>query len=283
MEAFHTAVEMHQRGIRPVEIWENLHRNGFQIKYDTVLSWINGERDPTRKLNIVHDWGGNLVELIGLVSGDGSTSKIMKGKSYFSGRIGYASIDRELSLRVGVLMAKVLGRKKPYRPYWSEATGVFLVESRSKELCEIIQGGLASLRSLILDYPRRFLRGIYDAEGCPSIKTKSRRLYPRVLLTNSDPEILELTKNLLRKLGIATTMELNTKAGKRKRIKGKDTLTRRDVFNICIGRFAMVRKFARMIGFRIPAKQRILQEVVRAISEYGTDGAFVRISLPSPG
>jgi len=67
-----------------------------------------------RKLRLIVDGGGNLVELIGLVYGDGSSQNVIKGKSYRGGRISYGSKDLELTQRVGVLMAKVLGRERPY-------------------------------------------------------------------------------------------------------------------------------------------------------------------------
>lgn len=275
-------MELRARNLRTVEVWEELQRRGLKVKYDTVLSWVSGTRDPTRKLHLVRDGGGNLVELIGLVYGDGSSGRVMDGKSYSSGRISYVSKDFELAQRTGRLMAKVLNREKPYRPYRSSTSRVYVVEARSKQLCEMLTGGLAALRPLISQHPLRFLKGIYDAEGCLNVKTKSCRLYPRVFLTNSDQETLELTRKLLHELGIKTTLELNTRAGKAKLILGKETVTRFDVFNICIGRFEMVKRFSKLIGFRISTKQELLQKVVRAISNYGTDGAYARVKLPYP-
>ena len=282
LEAFKAAMKMHSRGLRTVEIWDELRREGLELKYDTVRSWVKGIRNPARKLHFVANRGGDLVELIGLVFGDGNLRRVVHGKSYSSGTVSYASKDLELARRAGILLAKVLGREKPYRPYWSPKNRVHVVQAGSKQLTEMLAAGLAALEPLILRYPLRFLKGIYDAEGCLNVKTKSNRLYPRVFLTNSDPEILSLTERLLHDLGIKTTIELNTRAGKTKRIFGKETVTRSDVYNICIGRFEMVKKFSQLIGFRISAKQNLFRKVVMAISAHGTDGAFRRVRLLSP-
>jgi DNA endonuclease len=277
IEAFNLALRLHGKGLRTAEIQKKLQQAGLYINYDTVLSWVNGDRNPARKLRLIATRGGDLVELIGLVIGDGHSRKIMRGEMYAGGSVGYASKDLGLAERAGVLLAKVLGRERPYRPYWSKGLGIYVVEAGSKQLVEMLAGGLVSLEPLILKHPRRFLKGLYDAEGCPNVKVISNRLYPRVFLTNSDQEILRLTVKLLRNYGIHTTMELNTKAGKTKVIKGKETVTRTDVYNICIGRFSMVERFARTIGFRISGKQKFLKTVVSVISRYGTDGAYGRL------
>jgi intein-encoded DNA endonuclease-like protein len=281
MEAFKVVLQMHACRLRPIEIWKELLRRGLEVKYNTVLSWVNGERNPARKLRLIANKGGYLVELIGLVAGDGNLQKIMQGKAYAGGLVSYASKDLELAQRAGILLAKVLGRSRSYKPYWSKTSRIYVVQAGSKQLVEMIADGLAALEPLVLKYPLRFLKGIFDAEGCPNVKIKSCRLYPRVFLTNSDQEILRLTEKLLHNLGIQTTLELNTRAGKAKRILGKETVSRVDVYNICIGRFEMVQRFSRLIGFRISTKQSLLRRVVRAISRYGTDGAYSRVRLPS--
>lgn len=265
-----------------VKIWESLHGGNLKVKYDTVLSWVQGKRNPYRKLHIVKRKDGDFVELVGLLVGDGSWGKTIKNESYNGGRISYASKDWELAERAGILLAKVLGRSKEYRPYWSRRNGVYIVSAGSKQMVEILANAIVENESSIFRYPVRFLKGIYDAEGCISVRRKSSRLYPRLFLTNSDIDILNLVRKLLENQGIRTTIQLNTRAGKAKRILGKETRTRSDVYNICIESFEMVEKFASTVGFRILSKQRLLQRVVRSISTYGTDGAFKRLSFPSP-
>lgn len=199
--------------------------------------------------------------------GDGTWKKTIKNESYNGGRISYASKDWELAERAGILLAKVLGRSEEYRPYWSRRNRVYIVSAGSKQMVEMLANAIVDNESLILRYP---------------VRRKSSRLYPRLFLTNSDTDLLNLVRKLLDNQGIKTTTQLNTRAGQVKRILGKETRTRSDVYNICIESFEMVEKFASTVGFRILSKQRLLQRVVRSISIHGTDGAFKRLSFPSP-
>ena len=174
-------------------------------------------------------------KLIGMTVGDGTWQKILRRRSYLSGRVSYASADFELASRAGMLMAKVMGKRSPYRPFWSKANRVHIVNCGSKHFVEMLNGVLKRLESLIRQYPIRFLRGINNAEGCVTVRLRKGRLYPRIYLTNSDPEIVQLTRKLLKSVGIGTTLEINTRSGKRKTILGVESATRSDVYNICIG------------------------------------------------
>jgi len=269
IEAFREAVRMKNDGLRAVEIFERLHSGHLPIRYDTVLSWVNGVRNPARKLNVIKLFDGNLVELIGLVIGDGSWRKVVKRGAYYSGRVTYGSTDLELAQRAGKLMALVMGRKNVYRPYWSETNQVFIVESQSKHLLEVLNSAMSTRRTLVWRFRIRFLKGIYDAEGCITVRRRNGHVYPRVFLTNSDVGLIRVVRRMLRSLGIETTLELNTRAGRQKVIRGRRTTTRQDVYNICIGRQQLVLKFAKLIGFRIIRKRALLREVQSKLGKAG--------------
>ncbi len=262
VRAFRVVQGMKGGSTRTVDIFQRLREDGYPVKYETVRSWVTGFRDPTRKLNLVRKFDGNLIELIGMSVGDGSWSKILKGNSYYSARLDYGSKDFELAARAGNLMAKVLGKSTPYPPFWSKYSGVYVAKCSSKHLVELLDGGLKRFKPLISRYAVRFLKGIYNAEGSISVRERHGRVYPRVFLTNSDWEILRLARTLLRRLGIRTTLELNTRAGKRKEILGVSTATRVDVYNLCIGTREGFLTFARKIGFAIRRKAALLEATV---------------------
>jgi intein-encoded DNA endonuclease-like protein len=266
IRAFNTAFEMKKRGIRTIDIYYILKKEGLPIKYETVRSWVTGHRNPLNKLNVITELDGNLVELIGMSLGDGTWRKVIKDDSYKTGRALYGSKDLELAIRAGGLMAKVLGKAAPYRPYWSESNGVYVVECGSKHLVETLSVALERLVGLIHEHPVRFLKGIYNAEGSVCTRTRNGRVYPRVFLTNSDWRILTLTRDLLKSIGIRSTLELNTKAGKRKKIMGIDTVSRVDVYNICIGTRLGVLAFAHNVGFGVRRKDDLLRRIVRHLN-----------------
>jgi len=202
-----------------------------------------------------------------MLVGDGSWGKVLKGESYLTGRISYASIDYELASHAGRLTALVLGKLSAYKPYWSESNGVYVVECGSKHLVETLQGALKRFETLIRQFPIRFLKGIYNAEGSVSVRSRRGGIYPRVFLTNSDCEILNLTRSLLNMLGIRTTLEVNTKAGKTKTIQGVKTATRSEVYNVCIETRENVLTLARMIGLGIPRKANLLLKAVNQMKK----------------
>jgi hypothetical protein len=162
--AFERAISMKAENFRPVEIFERLQSIGLPINYDTILSWVNQIRNPAKKLNLVKHFDGNLVELVGMTIGDGTWRRILKGESYESGRVRYASNDFELVTKAGQLVAAVMGRRNPYRPYWSKTNRVYLVECGSKQLVEILYDAMNSLENLIWRHRIRFLKGTYNAE-----------------------------------------------------------------------------------------------------------------------
>lgn len=263
-----------------VDIPEALRAGNLPIRYDTALSWSNGVRNPARKLNTVKCFDGNLVELIGLVVGDGSWRKIVRSGAYAGGRILYGSKDLELAERAGRLMALVLGRRNPYWPYWSKQTRVFVVGCGSKQFTEMLPTVMQRLKKLIWEFRIRFLKGIYDAEGSITVRVRNNHAYPRVYLTNSDREIIRLVSKMLKSLGMKATLELNTRAGKAKVILGRSTVTHSDVYDICIGRRESFFKFARLIGFRINRKEDLLNHVVRYLRTRLREGANWRPFIP---
>lgn len=263
IRAFREALRMRNDGLTAVEIFEELYSRHLPIRYDTVLSWISGTRNPNRRLNVVRHFDGDLVELFGLVTGDGYWGKIVKTGVYSMGRISYGSKDLELAQRAGWLMARVLGRARAYRPYWSGPNRVFVVECGSKHLAEMFDLLASGESTLVWKFRIRFLRGIYDAEGCITVRTRNGHLYPRIFLTNSDLDLIKLVRRMLNSVGIETTLELNTRAGKEKVILGRETATRKNVYNVCIGRRSFVLDFRRTVGFRVNRKRALLSKVIR--------------------
>lgn len=267
LDAYRLTLSLRAKKTRIGDIVKLLNDKGIPAKYDAVWTWATGLRNPFRKLKLVRRFDGNLVELVGMTVGDGSWNRIFEGPSYSGGRVWYVSVDRELAVRAGRLMAVVLGRLSPYRPIWSDSGHAYVVACGSKHLVELLQEPLKGMQKLIWNYRIRFLKGAYNAEGSVTIRSRRSRFYPRVYFTNSDWEILNTVRRMLGSIGIRTTLELNTKAGKEKSIRGVKTVTRFDVYNICIGTRQGVLAFAKLIGFDIKRKHKLLRRAGQAATK----------------
>jgi LAGLIDADG-like domain len=123
--------------------------------------------------------------------------QIPKRGVYCSGNISYASKDKELAERAGTLMAAVRGKELRYEPYWSRSSRVFVVQDGSKHLAEMLPTVLHDYGVLLWRHRKRFLKGIYDAEGSVTIRQRRDRIYPRVYLTNSNPDIIRTRCEML--------------------------------------------------------------------------------------
>lgn len=178
-----------------------------------------------------------LSYLVGVFLGDGYVG--MRNRGYC---VGLECKDEEFVDRFIECLSAVLGepvRKRKRRARSSSHSDTFIAEKYSKPMFEFIKsenfGGCVEI------YPRDFLRGVYDSEGCVN------KLGKRISLSNTTLSTIQLTKNLLEKLGFHP--RLNTFYHPRWKT----------LYSLNIGRANEVARFSEEIGFTIERKQRRLR------------------------
>lgn len=276
LQAYNKCLKFKKNNYKIIEIWEKLKQDGFEIKYETIRSWIRGTRKPDNRLNIIKKSDEKLPYLIGIILGDGCFYKVIKNGSYTQGRIILGVKEKELAEYFSHISAYILGKKTGHKVRWSKHQNVYIVEFCSKELVELLSKPLTKLDNSIKISPKNFIKGIYDAEGCISIKSQNNRLYPRIFLTNSNLKLINYIKRLLEKYDITSTIQKNTIPGKIKVINHRETATRKICYNLCIENIQGVRNFLKLISFTIKRKQDKLENIINLINKYGTKGAFQR-------
>lgn len=268
LNAYNKCIELTETGMSPSEIWKKLRSKGLEIKYETIRVWAKKIRNPYKKLNTIKN-EKELSYVIGLLLGDGYFYKVMKRGSYNNGRIVLGVKDEDLAKNFATLISHIFGDKRIYKANWSESRRVYIVEVRSKELVELLLKDFEDLLKFIEGSEASFIRGLFDAEGCINIKYQKGRIYPRIFLTNSDTKIIDFVKSHLKKEGISSNIQINTRAGKEKFILGKKTKTSKDCYNLVIENITGVKKFMEKINFTIKRKREKLNEVISHIEKNG--------------
>jgi intein-encoded DNA endonuclease-like protein len=111
----------------------------------------------------------------------------------------------------GRCLAKVLNRRE-IRPRCRRSSGRYVVEVKSKTLCELLRKpvDLDRLKKYIEHCERcvaAFIRGFADSEGCVDKREQ-------IFIYNTDLRLLTYVKELLKRLGVESTApKLNTRRG----------------------------------------------------------------------
>jgi len=268
LQAYDKCIKLEKKGFKTIEIWKKFKKEGPEIKYETIRSWIRGKRNPHKKLNTIQN-NEKLPYVIGLLIGDGYFYKVMRNGSYNNGRIVLGVKDKDLAKNFALSISHIFGNKRNYKISWSEDKRVYMVEVRSKELVELLLNDFNDLLKIIKFSESSFIRGFFDAEGCINIKYQRNRIYPRIFLTNSDIRLINYVKNYFQKIGISSTIQINTKGGKEKIILNKKTKTTKDCYNLVIGNFQGIKKFAEEVNFTVNRKKDKLNKVISDIEKYG--------------
>lgn len=267
--AYDKCIILKKKKIKTIEIWKRLKKDGIEIKYETIRRWVKGERNPHKKLNTIKNFDENLPYVIGLLMGDGCFYKVIKNGSYNNGRIILGVKDKDLAQKFSFSISNILKNKKKYGLRLSKDKRVYIVELHSKELVELLLKEFNDLIKVIKISEVSFMRGFFDAEGCINIKYQKNRIYPRIFLTNSDINLINYVKNYLKRKGIRSSIQINTKRGKEKIILNKKTKTTKDCYNLSIENLEGVKKFADEINFTVNRKKTKLNNIIRNIEKHG--------------
>ena len=221
-----------------------------------VSEWLRGLHSPYngRYVPSVEFLGPSeeLAYVIGVRLGDGYTS---------ANRIRLKVKDLEFATEFGRCLSKVL-EKRPVKPKYLNSMGRYDVTVDSKTLYELLKKpvDLDRLKKYIEHCERctaAFLRGFADSEG-----SVSKEGY--ISVSNTDRELLEYVKDLLKRLGIESTGPKPTKSrqGTVARFRNGSYRRRKDSYYIYIKANGNI-NFYKNMGFTIKRKQKRLENYIR--------------------
>ncbi len=168
--------------------------------------------------------------------------------------------------------AKVLGKTDSYwvRRVVDKNGKWYLVKVTSFSLFDFVNRPAESLKPEIVAFPRGFLRGIFTAEGNPSVSIERRgrpRLSLGLCITNSDLPLIALVRGMLVNLGYSLgNLKIDRKKGERTNL----TIVKRDVWQFNISTRSEVVRFAKEIGFADSRKQKKLEDAISLVAALGS-------------
>lgn len=251
-------LQLRRKGLSYNDIIRAVHRlNGVRLNKSHISYWVRGKHEPLGGVNRFDGKSSpELAGLIGIMLSDGSRYPHGSSKAFWLG-----VKDREYAHEFARCIAKILGRKKPYKLRWSRSKQRWVLEVRSILLFNHLDKPWQELKPHIeanRNCVARFLTMFFDGEG--SISGRALTVY------NTDYELLLYIQRLLRQyFGIETTgPHKGQKAGYRFRDpkNGKIYDTRKQCYYLYIRTHSLPR-FYKYVGFMIRRKQRRLIEAVR--------------------
>lgn len=245
-----------------------LKGSGFRMpSRQTVQRWISGTTSPLSGIRIFFpEPSEELSFFVGGWLGDGWGDENDGGKRML---LKVRSLD--FATEFARAAEKVLHKTDTY---WVRRTvdsggAWYLVKVTSFMLYEFVNQPLSDLWRFIEPHPRGFLRGMFTAEGNPSVSVSQRRgprLNVGVAVSNSDRELLVFARDLLLVMDFHPgKIRINYPAGKETNLG----VSRRDNWLLSISRFSEVQRFAEVVGFADCAKQSKCVEAIALIKKTG--------------
>jgi len=261
---YEDVVELRRQKLSYGQIQKILYKKyGKQISRPLISYWVNRKHHPLGKVNKFNNKLSPELEYInGVIFSDGC--KYFNDGGY---RLQLAVVDKEYAEEFGRCLAKVVGRKKPYEPYWNENLKQWVVVGSSFQLYEFLNRPLEELKPYIehcKDCVASFLRALFDGDGCIYVNIRKGRRERKLCLCNTNKELLIYVQYLLKKyFDIDTTGPyLKTKSGKIAHFpNGIITKTTEDCYYIYV-RVKSLLNFYKHIGFTIKRKQ---QRLIKAL------------------
>jgi intein-encoded DNA endonuclease-like protein len=200
----------------------------------------------------------DLAYLAGFYLGDG------RGAGH-EHKVRFNLADKAQLELVNGLTAGILGMS----PKPCNFDGMFYaVDYDSVRLSDFLNQPLADLIEYLKGFERDFLQGFFDAEGYASCRVDLEGMAIRGLMVgvaNTNLDYLNLVRDLLAKLGIASSMHRTNRAGQVMTLRGKSWIRRHDVYHVMVTREPQIRLFKRKVGFRNPMKADKIESLVRMI------------------
>ncbi|MCD6144048.1 LAGLIDADG family homing endonuclease [Thermococcus sp.] len=248
--------DLRKRGLSYSEIVKRiLEEKGIKVSRPTVLRWCKGQHNSFAKLKPVNlTPSPALSYIIGAYFGDASISFYE-----YKYRIRLKVIDKEFVEAFARALEDIGANYRVGYENNPTRSDRWYVESTNKFLYMFLKQPKERLFEIAKEYPKEFLRGLFDSEGCVYLEPTNKKV-SYVSIHNYDLEVLEFSKGLLASLGIHSKIRLSKKAGTPVMIRGEQYFYKNNLYELRIYRIESVKKFAREVGFTISRKQNKLEE-----------------------
>jgi len=251
-ELHQKAVKLHIEGLGYRKIAKMLG-----VSKNTVNSWIYGGHNPINRLKNIPkiEPCEELAYLCGVMMGDG----YLKRKNY---RIGLKARDKDFVEAFQGVLFQIFGREYKIQ----REDKYFYVQAKSKYFF-LWLSNRKNLEKLGELYPKEFIRGFADSEGCVSLyQEKSGRTRRAIELYNTDISTLNFIAPISRRfLGINFRLRHHKIGKKDKHVT--HVLYIKDRRNLAI--------FSEFINFSIARKRRCLEKVLTSYKGIRKDGTVI--------
>lgn len=159
--------QLSEEGLSRGQIIEKIHKlNGVRLYQSIIGFWVRGVKTPLGNINSFDAKPSpTLAYVIGAKIGDGYG---YEHKSSYSYQIGLRVNDYEFAAETERNLAKLLGQRTPYEPWWDKWNRQWCVLCYSVLLYRFLQQPLEKLRPYVehcRDCVAAFIRAIFDNEG----------------------------------------------------------------------------------------------------------------------
>lgn len=208
------------------------------------------------KFDLPKELTDDYAYLLGLLVGDGNCM--------MDGAIAVCVCESEQKSNISELYERLFGSKWKIFGHWAYVGGVEL---------------RAYLKHIGLDYKRSwekavpeklfkaqksviaaFLRGLFDTDGGVRIHGRNKS-FPDIKLVSTSYTLIQQVQQLLLSFGVVSRIQTTDNAGKKFKINGREATSRRIVYALRVKGSESARVFKEEIGFNLPRKQKILNEI----------------------
>jgi intein-encoded DNA endonuclease-like protein len=259
-------LRLHREGLSYSQLMEKIYEKyGRQLPLSTISYWVNKIHNPLGRVNKFDGKPSpELAYIIGVIHSDGYKYIGKKKSQYF---LRLAVNDREFAEKFAECLTKILGRKKPYKPFFYRKTKRWIVAGGNVLLFKFLDRPLEELKPTIeynKDCVSAFLRALFDAEGSIYVKIRGGRRERKLRLYNTNKELLVYIQYLLKRFfDIDSTLHLSGRRGSIKHFpNGKIAKTTKNYYLLYIHARSLL-NFYKHIGFTIKRKQQTLIKAIK--------------------
>jgi intein-encoded DNA endonuclease-like protein len=252
--------------------------NEFDVKLSlgTLSYWFNNNVKLFGGINKFEPtFSAQLVYVLGVIFGDGNIF-LDENKSDYMVRL--EAIDKDFVEYFSKCVSKVLNKEKNYAVLAYKRKSMdsimYVAKARSKHLYYFIKElkkDFEKVKPFAESFPKEFIQGVADSEGCPSISAKTIFKVNVVVAVSTNEKLLNFIKILLfTNFGIKTKFRLQHLAGKTDSIINGRPITRTmNLYSLGVCGFENVKLFSKFIGFSIYRKQNKLIDGIKIFEEFG--------------